>query len=94
MTKLVAKVAGSRLRRGFQDRPGHIVFPTMINAAQAAIFVAAKKQRRAPMGAMLAKQTDSAGGIAKGNQIFTKSRTRTGAQSGDGISSDNNAGIQ
>ena len=44
----------------------------MINAAQAALFVAAKKQRRAAVGAMFFEQTDSALAVAKGDQIFAE----------------------
>src|SRR5581483_1320036 len=66
------QLTAGRLRRGFEHLAFNVIFPAVVNAAQAALFVAAEKQRSAAMGAMLAEQADASGAVAKGDQILAE----------------------
>src|SRR5262245_34165470 len=51
---------------------GNIEFPTVIDAAQAALFVAAQKQRGAAVRAAMIHHADATGAVAKGDQLLAK----------------------
>jgi 2-oxo-4-hydroxy-4-carboxy--5-ureidoimidazoline (OHCU) decarboxylase len=79
----MAKFFSEIVVRGFSRRLEHIaidvVLPTVIDTAQAALFVAAEEERRAAVSAVLAEQPDLAVRIAKGDQVFAeKSDTNRG----------------
>ena len=66
------------LRGRIHALAAHVELPAVKQAAQAAIAVDAKRQRRAAVGAMLVQQTDSAFAIAEGDQIFTQQADANG----------------
>ncbi len=67
---LVLEVAIGRLRRHVYAAAIHIVFPPVVDATQAALFIAAEKERGPPVGAMLLQQTDPAGAVPKRDEVF------------------------
>jgi hypothetical protein len=60
------------LRRHVDDVAVDVHLPAMIEAAQAAFFVAAERQRGATMRAMLVQDAHAPFGIAKGHQVFAQ----------------------
>src|ERR671911_37283 len=65
--ELFSEITVSGFCRRLEHIAVNIVFPTMIDAAQAAFFVAAVEQRRSAVGALLADQTDASLSVPKGN---------------------------
>ncbi len=59
-----------RLRRQVHALAGHVVFPAVIGAAQAAFLVAAEPQRDAAMGAEFLQQSGAAQRVAKRDEFF------------------------
>src|SRR5262245_64391674 len=72
VVNLVFERAAGRLRRSFQNFALDVVFPAVIDAPQAAFFVAAIKQRRTSVRTMLSQEPDAALAIAKGDEIFSE----------------------
>ena len=72
----------------------HVVFPAVVDAAQAALFVAAVEKRGSAMRTTLAEQANASPLSRKATSSSPSIRTRTGGQSGWGISSDKSAGTQ
>ena len=64
------EAAARRLGRHVGHSAGHIEFPAVVDAAQPAIFVSPKDQRRAAVRTRLVNETDPAFGIPECNQIF------------------------
>src|SRR5258708_37273602 len=60
---------------------GDVVFPAVINAAQAAFFVAAEEQRGAAMRAAVIEHADPPCAVAKGISRSPSSITRSGSPS-------------
>ena len=60
------------LRRAVDDVAFDVDFPAVVEAAQAALLVAAQRERRAPVRAMLVQHADAAGGVAKRHQILAQ----------------------
>ncbi len=56
----------------FHTLAGHVVFPAVVDAANSAIFIAAKKQIRTPMRALGLDQADAALCVAKRQQLFAQ----------------------
>ena len=50
--------------------PGDVVFPAVVDAAQAALLVAAEEQRGAAVRAAMVHDADPAGAVAEGDQLF------------------------
>src|SRR5215472_7665369 len=72
VVNLVFERAAGRLRRSFQNSARHVVFPAVVDAPQAALFVAAIKQRRTSVRTMLSQEPDAALAIAEGDEIFSE----------------------
>src|SRR5690242_9136290 len=72
LTDLLFEAALDRLVRHINALAIHIEFPAVINAAQPVLFVAAEKQRCAPMRTVARQKSHFAVGIAKHNQMFRK----------------------
>ncbi len=72
MMNLVLQLAAGRLRRGFEHMAFDVVLPTVIDAPQAAFFVAAEKQRSAAMGTVFAEQSDLSSSIAESDEVFAE----------------------
>src|SRR5919109_1134272 len=68
--------AARRLCRSFQHVTVDIVFPAVIDAPQAALFVATVKEGGAAVRTVLMQKPDAALSIAKGHEIFTKCQAR------------------
>src|SRR5688572_1331971 len=49
-----------------------VVLPTVIDASQAAFFIAAEKQRSTAVGAVLVQETDSSLSVAKSDEVFAE----------------------
>ena len=64
----LAKPLSARLRRHLDALAGHVEFPAVIGAAQAALLVAAEPQRDAAMGAELVDQAVAALAVAERNE--------------------------
>ena len=47
-------------------------FPAVVETAQAAFLVAAERERRAPVRAVLVEHAEAAGGVAKRHQVLTQ----------------------
>ena len=60
------------LRHTFHHVAIHIHLPAVVQAAQAAVFIAAKHQRHAAMRAVLVHHADAAVRVAKHHQVFAK----------------------
>ena len=67
---LLGEAALLRLRRHIHALAGHVVFPAVIGAAQAAFLVAAEPQRHAAVGAELVDQSVAALRVAERQQPF------------------------
>src|SRR5262249_60230874 len=65
---LLAEARLDRLRRHVDALAGHVVFPAVIGATQAVIFVAAEPQRHPAVGAEFVHQADVARRIAERDQ--------------------------
>src|SRR5215510_9153276 len=72
MANLVFECAAAGLRRSFQNSALDVVFPAVVDAPQAALFVAAIKQRRTSVRAVLSQEPDATLAIAKGDEIFSE----------------------
>ena len=72
MANFVFKRATRRFRRRVENVAAHVHFPAVVNAAQAALFVAAEEKRRAAVRTVLVEQTDPALAVAKGDEVFTE----------------------
>src|ERR1043166_3152863 len=72
----VAYFVFERAPRRFRRRVEHVsfdvVFPAVVNAGQAAFFIAAKEERSAAMRAMLGQKSDASVTVAKRNQVFSE----------------------
>src|SRR5215475_832000 len=67
VANLIFERAPARLRGCFQNSAIDVVLPAMVDATQAAFFVAAKKQRRASVRTVLSQNPHTADAIAKGD---------------------------
>ncbi len=67
---LLAEAGLHRLRRHVDALAGHVVFPAVIGAAQAALLVAPEPQRHAAMGAEFVHQADAALRVAERDQAL------------------------
>ncbi len=95
---LLREAARRRLGRHVDALPGHVVFPAVIAAAQAALLVAAEPQRHAAMGAELVHQPDTPLRVAERDQPLAQeldARRRTvrprqlfGQQRGDPVATE------
>src|SRR5262249_28162758 len=72
VANLLVERAAARLRRSFQNSAVDVVLPAMVDATQAAFFVAAKKQGGASVRTVLSQKPHTAHAIAKGDEIFTE----------------------
>ena len=64
--------AGRRQARHVDAIAGDVELPAVIDAAQAAFFVAAEEQRRAAMRAAMVHHADPACAVAKGDQLLAQ----------------------
>jgi hypothetical protein len=69
---LVHEAAGGRLRHHLRDLAAHVHLPAVVEAAQAAFFIAAIKQRDAPVRASLVHDADLALAVAEHHQLVTQ----------------------
>src|SRR5262249_15894910 len=67
---VLAKAALFGLGRQVDALPGHVIFPAVIGAAQAAFLILAEPERDAAMCAKLVDQADAPFTITKTNQAF------------------------
>src|ERR687892_16306 len=65
-----SEVAIARFRRRLQHVAVDVVFPAVINTAQAALLVAAEIERRSAVSAAFADQADAALTVAEGYQFL------------------------
>jgi hypothetical protein len=72
MMDLVFQLATSRFRGGFEHVAFDVVLPAMIDAPQAALFVATVKQRSPAMGAVLVQKTDLPPSVTKSDQVLAE----------------------
>jgi hypothetical protein len=72
MFHFLTKLTLFRLRRHLQALTANVEQPTVVRAAQSAIFDIAVLQRSSAMRAVLAQQSNSAELIAKQDQVFAK----------------------
>src|ERR1700741_1731665 len=68
----VFECAALRLCRSLQHVAVGVVLPTVINAAQSALFVAAEKKRSAAVGAMFVQETDASLAVTKSYEVLAK----------------------
>ena len=61
-----------RLRRHLDDVAVHVELPAVIEAAQAAVLVAGKEQRRPPVRAVFVEHADAALAVAKHHEILAQ----------------------
>src|SRR5581483_2832101 len=61
-----------RLGRRVDDVALDVEFPAVIEAAQAARFVTAERERRAPMQAILAQHAEAPVAVTEGHQVFAE----------------------
>src|SRR6266478_5154378 len=67
---LLAEATLARLRGNVDTLAGHVVFPAMIGAAQAGLFVTREPERNPAVGAELVDQSIPAFAVAEGKQPF------------------------
>ena len=91
---LVLQLATGRFRGRFEHIPFDVVLPAVIDASQAAFFVAAVKQRSPSMRAVLVQEADPPPSIAKRDQVLAEQTHSDGRTIGFGTSSASRAGIQ
>src|SRR5262249_39603558 len=70
-TDLVAEGLAFRGVRQVNAAASDVVLPTVVQAAQAKLFVTAVEQRRASMGAVRVDKSDATGAVPKGDEVFT-----------------------
>src|SRR5215468_12721164 len=70
--KFFSKVAVARFRRRLEHVSIHIILPTVVNAAQPALFVAPEIQRCPAVGAVLGKQADASLSVSKSYQFLAQ----------------------
>ena len=68
--RLLAEAGLIRFGRQVHALAGHVVFPAVIGAADAAFFIAAEPQRHTAVGAEFLDQAQPALGVAKRQQLF------------------------
>jgi hypothetical protein len=69
---LVHEPAFGRLRRHLNDVALHVDFPAVIETAQSALLVAAKRQRHAAMRAVFVEHAQAALGVAEHDEVFAE----------------------
>src|SRR4029077_18111528 len=72
VTQFLPEVAVTGLSRRIKYAAVDVVFPAVVDAAQAALFVAAVEKRGSAVRTTLAKQPDAPPAVAKGNQLFAQ----------------------
>src|SRR5437867_351596 len=68
MLELLFEMAIGRFGRRLHDAAVHVIFPTVVDAAKSALFIAPVEEGGATVGAGLLEQADAAVGIPKSHQ--------------------------
>ena len=92
--ELLLEVAIAGLRRHIKHVAVDAVFPAVVDAPQAAVFVAAIEKRGSAVRTTLAEQANASLAVAKSNQLFAQQPHANGRTIRLGTSSDKSAGTQ